>query len=351
MTRPSRRPPPDPQSRHSSRLRLPSASLNRAIVRFHTSQPIQQRAYTGESSEIGEVGGSKSSSAGEGDEGYAGGAGGCGGGLASRIAQNAAQTATSAASSLASRFPSTSPSSRLSPTYDDVLEVLALLQDDLHLPPELAVQIVDAADYYASFVSSWEGEVTVSAGPAGHRQNADLLQTPPIPAFPGAAEHAVRRIRVTTVSRDQGFTSFSQYRGTREASSSWFELEIRRPRAHQVPPDGSPASSESLIQQPHASSSSSSTNDSSPPDPPPNSANVYGTISTLRLHSNIHGHYAFTTHSLTLSDLPSSPDRAAAAFVRQIREGDRLVVVACAMYPLWENVVRGCAVEVEMMVV
>lgn len=57
------------------------------------------------------------------------------------------------------------------------------------------------------------------------------------------------------------------------------------------------------------------------------------------------------TYSLTLSDLPCSPDRAAAAFVRQVKEGDTMVVVACAMYPLWENVVRACAVEVEMMVV
>ncbi|KAJ8294055.1 hypothetical protein OF846_002636 [Rhodotorula toruloides] len=329
-------------------------SLNRAIVCSRAFRPIQQHAYTGESSEIGEVGGSKSSSAGEGDEGCSGGADGCGaqmGGQASRIAQTAAQTATSAASSLASRFPSpSSPSSRLSPTYNDVLEVLDVLQNDLHLPPELAVQIIDAAEYYPSFVSSWEGDVTVSAGPAGHRQNIDLLQTPPIPAFPGAAEHAVRRIRVTTVSRDQGFTSFSQYRGTREASSSWFELEIRRPRARRSPPDerstsAAPSNQQSSASTPLPDSVSPTANPATQPDHP------YETISTLRLHSNIHGHYAFTTHSLTLSDLPSSPDRAAAAFVRRIREGDRLVVVACAMYPLWENVVRGCAVEVEMMVV
>ncbi|BGP32144.1 hypothetical protein JCM10296v2_003924 [Rhodotorula toruloides] len=274
------------------------------------------------------------------------------GGQASRIAHTAAQTATSAASSLAARFPSTSsPSARLSPTCDDVLEVLDLLQDDLHLPPELAVQIIDAAEYYPSFVSSWEGEVTVSAGPAGHRQNADLLQTPPIPAFPGAAEHAVRRIRVTTVSRDQGFTSFRQYQGTREASSSWFELEIRRPRAGQASPVDSSASPEPSNGHPSDSSPLPSASHSSPPEPPSQPNNAFEIISTLRLHSNIHGHYAFTTHSLTLSDLPSSPDRAAAAFVRRIREGDSLVVVACAMYPLWENVVRGCAVEVEMMVV
>ncbi|BGP24714.1 40s ribosomal protein L44e [Rhodotorula toruloides] len=127
------------------------------------------------------------------------------GGQASRLAQTAARSATSAASSLTSRSRTTSPSSRLSPTYDDVLEILHLLQNHLHLPAELSIQIIDAAEYYPSFLSSWEGEVIVSAGPAGHRQNADLLQTPPIPAFPGAAEHAVRRLRITTVSRDQGY--------------------------------------------------------------------------------------------------------------------------------------------------
>ncbi|GEM07163.1 hypothetical protein Rt10032_c02g1180 [Rhodotorula toruloides] len=263
------------------------------------------------------------------------------GGQASRLAQTAARSATSAASSLTSRSRTTSPSSRLSPTYDDVLEILHLLQNHLHLPAELSIQIIDAAEYYPSFLSSWEGEVIVSAGPAGHRQNADLLQTPPIPAFPGAAEHAVRRLRITTVSRDQGFTSFSQFRGTREASSSWFELEIRRPRARR-PASDEPAPTASPDRGSPASPPPSSASDSPSSRSPSRPNGAYDIISIIRLHSNIHGHYAFTTHSLTLSDLPSSADRAASAFVRQIKEGDRLVVVACAMYPLWENVVRAC---------
>lgn len=67
------------------------------------------------------------------------------GGQASRIAHTAAQTATNAASSLASRLPSNSSPSWLSPTHTDVLELLDLLQNGLRLPPELAVQIIDAA--------------------------------------------------------------------------------------------------------------------------------------------------------------------------------------------------------------
>lgn len=118
-----------------------------------------------------------------------------------------------------------------SPDYADVHEVLRILQQDLDLPAELAVDILEAAcaslllvafpragplwsdafapsccdsEYWPSLSKAWTGDQIVAAGPQGHLSAQTLVVTPPLPALPGAPEHFLRRVSVWTDSKDQG---------------------------------------------------------------------------------------------------------------------------------------------------
>lgn len=85
-----------------------------------------------------------------------------------------------------------------------------------------------------------------NTGPTGARVCRSALVSAAIPAV--GPRQPVRRIEITTESRDQGehgqtvyggpiidhkygagFSSFPQYRGTREGSSSYFEASLVRP--------------------------------------------------------------------------------------------------------------------------
>ncbi|GAA5996673.1 uncharacterized protein JCM10292_003125 [Rhodotorula paludigena] len=247
-----------------------------------------------------------------------------------------------------------------SPDYDDVHEVLRILQLDLDLPAELAVDILEAAEYWPWLSKAWTGDQIVAAGPQGHLSAQTLVVTPPLPALPGAPEHFLRRVSVWTDSKDQGFSGQPEHHGTREASSSWFELVLLRP-----------ASSRSDAAHSNAPDNSSP----APPRPPlPGDSTPlsYRPVLTIRLHSNIHASRTFTSYTLILPpalpkptspDLDLDPDPAGAipgnssllpqahALLREARAGDTLAVRACAQYPAWVNRVRGAALRVEVAVV
>ncbi|BGP40299.1 hypothetical protein JCM10449v2_004258 [Rhodotorula kratochvilovae] len=231
-----------------------------------------------------------------------------------------------------------------SPTYDDVLKVLDIFGQQARLPAELALQIVELAEYWPSVTRSWTGDTVVSAGMHGRRTVQTRLVTPPLPDIPGAPAVLVRRVSVWTDSRDQGFSSFPQHHRTREASSSWFELVLLRA----VPPGSThPAlppvlGMENLPQR------------GDPPTVAPGTA--YAPHRTLRLHSNLHSTADFVPFTSMLAlernGCTATPGGCTAdearELLREARAGDRFAVRACAQYPQWVNRVRACAIKVEI---
>ena len=132
-----------------------------------------------------------------------------------------------------------SPAGAAAPSYTDVLDVLEILQQ-LHLPVELAIEILDAA-FVAPFspplLGNWAPEKTTLPsmctgntilpsllnGPATKSRPPDRAATsreppswspphyptstpppPPLPNIYAAPEHYVKRVSVWTDSRDQG---------------------------------------------------------------------------------------------------------------------------------------------------
>lgn len=290
--------------------------------------------------------------------------------------------------------------------HADVLEVLDILSK--RIPPELALDVVEAAcvslplarshsprsrrsrslslslprsELWPAFAQVWTGDVTVSAGPQGRRTARTCVVSPPLPLVEGAPEQLVRRVSVWTDARDQGapfssallrlargeadvskhagYSSFPQHHGTREASSSWFELVLLRPVPRPAsPPTASPAASP----PPHARAP--------PPDPAPDDRDLVVLPSGLslapvlaaRLHSNLHSTPSFAPFTTVLSRSPPAapgaecdPETPACCGADEVerllgaaRAGDRFAVRACAQYPMWVNRVRGAAVKVEV---
>ncbi|TNY24643.1 hypothetical protein DMC30DRAFT_684 [Rhodotorula diobovata] len=252
--------------------------------------------------------------------------------------------------------------------YDDVLEVLDVLSQ--RLPTELALHVIEAAEFWPSVAQSWTGDLTVSAGPQGRRTARTCVVTPPLPSVEGAPEQLVRRVSVWTDSRDQGYSSFPQHHGTRDASSSWFELVLLRPSP--PPPPSDPSSSlppEFLIaHDPAPAPATATSHESYPLDTSPSGAALSPVLS-VRLHSNLHSTPTFVPFTTVLSlSRPRSPAPGAAGSIvdpptpacctadeatrllEAARAGDRFAVRACAQYPMWVNRVRGCAVKVEVAV-
>ncbi|GAA5824140.1 hypothetical protein JCM3770_001406 [Rhodotorula araucariae] len=241
--------------------------------------------------------------------------------------------------------PSASDSSATCHDVLDVLDVLDILVHRARLPPELAVDILDLAEYWPCVTRSWTGDMVVSAGMHGRRTVQTRLVSPPLPNIPGAPTQLVRRVSVWTDSRDQGFSSFPQHHRTRDASSSWFELVLLRA----VPPGSShPAlppvlGLENLAQRGDPAASVPA-------------GTAYAPHRTVRLHSNLHSTAEFVPFTTVLSlDGPractATPASCTAEEARELlheaRAGDRFAVRACAQYPQWINRVRACAIKVE----
>ncbi|GAA5856778.1 hypothetical protein JCM8547_008837 [Rhodosporidiobolus lusitaniae] len=301
---------------------------------------------------------------------------------------SAASTLASAASSVLA--PSSRPLGPFTPSYDDVHAALDILVTLGGLPPELAILILDFAEYHPVLKASSVQTVYVNAGSTGTKQSRPLLVSEPIPAFSGAPKRPVVSMRVTTDSKDQGFSSFPQYRGTREGSSSWFEATLLRPDVEPepvvpfspLPPDPpsatAPTSSRLLpgsfpVATATPSSNFRSRNPSQSAQPAMAAEPTYSPVLTIPLHCNLHASLQFSTHTTTLSSAPSSlsPPSSSSAdlpdpdeeekrrreeeertrFIKEMKAGDRVLVTALAEYPMWANIVRTAKVAVKLRVV
>ncbi|KAF9647233.1 hypothetical protein BDM02DRAFT_3188152 [Thelephora ganbajun] len=154
------------------------------------------------------------------------------------------------------------------------------------LPPELVTQILDLAEYWAY------SQNTCSDFARFHNANTRYLRSEPIRG--GEFTYPLRRLVVTTDSRDQGWSSYPESHGTRKNSWTWFELTLD---------DGE-------------------TNDE---------------IVRVEVMRNIHAGSIFEKHQAVIED---------GRILRQARKGDRLSVWVRAMHPGWCNHVQSVKIEV-----
>jgi hypothetical protein len=102
-------------------------------------------------------------------------------------------------------------------TPDSIMEVRSLFS----IPPELVTPILDYAQY-------WVRQTSTHQSPGleiFYNCNTRYLRTPPLAG--GQFTHPLRQVVITTLSKDQGWSSDDpRYHGTREASWTWFELTL-----------------------------------------------------------------------------------------------------------------------------
>ncbi|KAF9785784.1 hypothetical protein BJ322DRAFT_1005403 [Thelephora terrestris] len=167
------------------------------------------------------------------------------------------------------------------PTPGDI----AFVRSIFPLPAELVTEILDLAEYwaYSRVICSDEGRF--------HDANTRYLQSNPIQG--GDFEHPLRRLVVTTHSKDQGWSSYPENRGTRDNSWTWFELTLD---------DGE-------------------TDDE---------------IVRVEVMRNIHAGSVLEEYRATIED---------ERILKQAKKGDRLSVWVRAMFPGWCNEVRSAKIE------
>ncbi|ORY64623.1 hypothetical protein BCR35DRAFT_308725 [Leucosporidium creatinivorum] len=184
------------------------------------------------------------------------------------------------------------------PTATDARHALFLLAQ--LLPTELAISILEAAEYWPVETTVSTRHIVVRAGVTGNLTSSTILVSSPLPR--GSTLHSLRRIRITIESRDQGFSSFPEHHNTREGSSSFFEVALVRPTDH-VP-------------------------------------QTYAVVhKDTPFFYNLHAvrHYTSHTESLTLGN----------PVVDEAQPNDRIVVYAAAQYPMWINDVKSCRLALE----
>jgi hypothetical protein len=171
--------------------------------------------------------------------------------------------------------------SEFNPTPGDI----AFVRSIFPLPPELVTEILYLAEYwaYSQAICSNEGRF--------REANTRYLQSNPI--LGGDFEHPLRRLVVTTHSKDQGWSSYPENRGTRDNSWTWFELTLD---------DGE-------------------TGDE---------------IVRVEIMRNIHAGSAFEEYRALIED---------ERILKQAKKGDRLSVWVRAMYPGWCNEVQSAKIE------
>ena len=164
-------------------------------------------------------------------------------------------------------------------------EDIALVRSSLPLPPELVTQILDCAEYWTLSQAIRSDLVNYTFA------NKRYLQSPPIQG--GDFAHPLRRLVITTDSKDQGWSSYPETQGTRDGSWTWFDLTLD---------DGE-------------------TGDE---------------IVRLEVVRNVHAGKRFETYRAVIED---------ERILKRARKGDRLSVWARAMYPGWVNYVQSAKIE------
>lgn len=182
-------------------------------------------------------------------------------------------------------FGSSGPSSCSHREFHPAPKDIALVRSMFPLPPELVTHILDFAEYWTY------SQRTRSDLIRFYDANARYLRSGPVRG--GQFAYPLRRLVITTDSKDQGWSSYPESQGTREGSWTWFELSLD---------DGM-------------------TGDE---------------IVRVEVVRNIHAGSTFDKHRAVIED---------GRVLKQAKRGDRLSVWVRAMYPGWHNLVQSVQIE------
>lgn len=179
----------------------------------------------------------------------------------------------------------------------DVCEAIFLLRQ--LVVPDLIPDILDLAEYW----------VVTSAARASRR--AEFTQSNAGRAYVIASlpdylpASSVRKIEFSTVSRDQGWSSFPTQYGTYENSHTWFEVVVYEPDAYQL-------------------------------------ANVV--TPKIKITTNVHAGKEWKKHDVVW--MHDSEDEQVRDLLANLKGGQKIAITAWAMYPGWKNHVSSASIDI-----
>ncbi|THV02254.1 hypothetical protein K435DRAFT_963274 [Dendrothele bispora CBS 962.96] len=229
------------------------------------------------------------------------------------------------------------------PSEDDV----AVVRQDLlcFLPLELVDEILDYAEYWPRIFDCRRALIDIPGG-----RSCCYLVTQPVPGDSEPGENtgpvrhrSIREVKFQICSRDQGWGGENEHRGTYDGSWTWFETVILPPPAQ----FGHPSWYRDLL-------------DGWPRLPPNVLQMLFGQDGQDRrwhIQSNVTASRKLREHTVTWTiDEENYGDQRYDQFkgrincghevVRSLEAGDRLIIVARALFPGWVNHVDSASVEI-----
>lgn len=179
----------------------------------------------------------------------------------------------------------------------DVCEVIFLLRQVL--VPDLIPDVLDMAEYWvvtSAARASRKAEFTQS-----NAGRAYVVASLPEYLPPGS----VRKVVFSTVSRDQGWSSFPAQHGTYENSNTWFEVAVYEPDPYEFAKIVAPR---------------------------------------MKIVTNIHAGKEWKKHDVVWTH--DSSDEEVRSLIANMRGGQRIAITAWAQYPLWRNNVSSASIDI-----
>jgi hypothetical protein len=179
----------------------------------------------------------------------------------------------------------------------DVCETIFLLRQKI--VPDLIPEVLDLAEYW----------IVTSAARASRR--AEFTQSNAGRAYVIASlpdylpVGSVRKIAFSTVSRDQGWSSFPEQHGTYENSNTWFEVVVYEPDPYELARVVTPR---------------------------------------MRIITNVHAGKEWKKHDVVWTH--DDEDEEVRLVVKGIKGGQRVALTAWAQYPGWKNNVSSASVDI-----
>lgn len=204
------------------------------------------------------------------------------------------------------------------------------------LPRDLVPLVLDHAQLWpltAHIHESYTPDLRISQAQAGRVVGA--LQIPH-----SVAPGSIRRVRLTTDSKDQGWSSFNEDRGSYRNSWTWFEAGIRdRSPVRQGRDMGlSDLRENGLVSESELEVGAEADNASE-------SEREGYLLGPRKIVTNVHAGWNFATHEV-IWDVEHE-DEALREAVRALRPGQTIQVSAWARFPGWTNQVRRVSIELE----
>lgn len=225
---------------------------------------------------------------------------------------------------------------------EDIIRTALLLRQ--LLPADLIPLILDYAQLWYPVAEAATSHTASISEAASHRIQASLL----IPAY--IPHKAIRRIRFTTVSRDQGWSSYREDQGTYRGSWTWFEAGVAGLTDESPDPHSNVPVIQSTLLAPQNEINQHSTRML---DPARREFELmrpeFYKYGAKRIITNIHAGRNYKTHVVEWD--ADHEDEDVRRMMREIKAGCCVDVAACARFGGWCNDVKSIKIEAECAVV